>query len=66
MKLDESSYPQQDDERREWVRALAKVSEGEADGIVMHVDTLRLLADQDWDDLKMLGLSVGVFRKAED
>lgn len=48
-----------------WEKMLHDVREGTGDGVVMHVDTLRILDDNDWDDLKRLGLDVGVFTKQE-
>lgn len=48
-----------------WRKMIADVREGIADGVVMHVDTLRLLDDSDWDDLKSLSLDVGSFQLVE-
>ena len=44
-----------------WEKILHDVREGTSDGVLMHVDTLRLLDDGDWDDLKEIGLDVGSF-----
>ena len=51
--------------KESWEKVLHDVREGAADGVLMHVDTLRLLDDGDWDDLKDLGLDVGAFTRIE-
>jgi hypothetical protein len=48
-----------------FIRAIEQVESGEVEALVFHVDSLRLLTDDDWDLLKEAGLDVGVFQKQE-
>jgi hypothetical protein len=47
----------------EFEKMLRDFAEGKPGGIVMHVDTLRLLEPHEWDRLKEVGLDVAFFSK---
>jgi hypothetical protein len=45
-------------------KVLEKLRAGESSGIVMHVDTVRLLKPQEWIQLKEAGVEVVIFERS--